>query len=119
MDYAAWRFWLDIAQWALTGVIGFFLLMEKRQRVSTRVIDALKTEIRTMDSAHHLLLNEHEKRLSVVETECRTSPNHGDLAEMYKRINEVSDGMSDMAGEMRGMRRSLDMIHQHLLNERN
>lgn len=38
-----------------------------------------------------------------------------DLEKIYNRINAVADQVSDQGGQLSSMRRSLDLIHSHLL----
>lgn len=110
-NYSAWRFWLDIFQLLITGAIGFYVWISNNQRVTSKRIGILESEI-----DHRL--DGHESRLSAVEATCQLAPNHNDLNQVYERINAVSDGMNNLAGEMKAMRRSVDLIHQHLLAQK-
>ena len=56
------------------------------------------------------------KRLNVVEVSCGASPTHNDLGAVYDRINEVSDQVAGLTGQMAGVSRNLDLIYQHLLS---
>jgi hypothetical protein len=38
-----------------------------------------------------------------------------DLEKIYNRMNTIADQVSDQGGQLASMRRSLDLIHQHLL----
>lgn len=57
------------------------------------------------------------KRIAEIESDSKHAPKHGDLSKIYERLNTVAGKVDDQGGELRAIRRSLDLINQHLLNQ--
>ncbi len=118
LDYVAWRFWWDLVQTGATLAVGAYVWFVNRDRVTHSRITVLEQTVdKRLDGA--------EARLAKVEADCGHLPKHGDLARVYDRINgvagkvgDVGSAVSELGGEMRAMRRSIDLINQHLINRR-
>ncbi len=119
--YAAYRFWFDIAQFVLTGMIAVYVWISKRDSVNNKRFTVLEKDLSTslddLEKKVDARMDNHSERITKVETECDHAPSHADLGQVYDRINEVSDQVANLTGGMEALKRSVDMIHQHLLNE--
>ncbi|WP_027366946.1 DUF2730 family protein [Desulfocurvibacter africanus] len=90
--------------WAGLNLVGFWVMWSLSRRfVSTEHCGRCREDF--------------EKRLSRVESDSSHAPRHGDLSKIYERLNAVAGTVADQGGELRAIRRSLDLINQHLLNK--
>jgi hypothetical protein len=127
-DYAAAKFWIDLAQILITALIGVYLWYDRRDRATRGAVDALgrdageKIEDLRRDTgekveALSIRVAGNEARIATVETILEAAPKHGDLAAIYERINAIGGKVDEMSGELRGFRRGIDLIQQHLMGD--
>ncbi|MDP2830180.1 MAG: DUF2730 family protein [Sulfuricellaceae bacterium] len=109
MDYMAADFWWKTAITVINMGIGAYLFWERHNDVTQRRIDTLETDL---DGR----MDNHAMRLSRVESRIEMLPSHEDLSDLHERINEVSKAVHTLSGEMSGIKTTLGLIHQHLLN---
>lgn len=109
MDYTAADFWWKVFITVINMGIGAYLFWERHNDVTQRRIDALETGLDER-------LDGHAVRLSEVESRIEMMPSHKDLSDLHERINEVSKAVHTLYGETTGIRTTLGLIHQHLLN---
>ena len=108
MDYEAWRFWIDGLQTVLTAALGVYVWLVNRTRVNAARISKMEDEI---DGR----LDEAENRLTKVESDVEHGPTRNDLGRIHTRIDDVAAAVARIEGESHAATRSLDLIHQHLL----
>lgn len=109
MDYAALDFWWKVSITLLNMGIGIYLFWERHNDGTSRHIDKMETDLDAR-------LDDHASRLAKVEARVELLPSHDDLGDLHERINHVSSGMDTLTGELSGIKTTLNMIHQHLLN---
>lgn len=56
------------------------------------------------------------ERLGMLEVRVEKTPTHDDLAKIHEKINAVSDCVSRIEGEASGTAKTVDLIHDYLLN---
>lgn len=61
--------------------------------------------IDTLESSH-----------AAVKSSMAGTPTHGDLARIHLRIDEVARGISHIQGEFSGTSKTVDLIHNYLMN---
>lgn len=133
MSLDAWKLWVDIGQFALTGLVAFFVwltrqsqvnrdaitrlsvaLDERLDRVESRVLEA-DVSLRAVPTTTQCL--EHVRRISQVEETLRHIPGHEDMKRVHARIDAVTELVSEVRGRLGGIERMLDMISQHLIDQ--
>ena len=60
-------------------------------------------------------LSDHRERIGRLETAAESAPSHEDLSNLHRRINDIAEDMSSLAGEFKGANATLDLIHSFLL----
>lgn len=81
-----------------------------------RDTDRLMTLMRGEMPSQTTHLDDHAVRLSELESHLEMMPGHKDIGDLHERINEVSKSVHTLTGEMTGIKTTLGLIHQHLLN---
>lgn len=132
IDYAAAKFWIDAAQILVTALVGIYLWYDRRDRATRGAVDTLgrdaceKIETLGRDTVEKIdalgrrvdaRLDGHEARITTVEACVENAPKHADLAAIYDRINAIGSKVDEMSGELRGFRRGIDLIQQHLMGD--
>ncbi|MFH2100437.1 MAG: hypothetical protein ABIJ95_13060 [Pseudomonadota bacterium] len=110
-DWEALKMVLQVVQLATTAGVGMWVWAMKKNQVTEDKMAAVAKEL---DGR----LDKHSQRITKVETDCGHFPNHTDMGAVYDKIGGVAAKVDDLGGEMKGLRRQMDMIHQHLLNGR-
>lgn len=129
IDYAAAKFWIDAAQILVTALIGIYLWYDRRDRATRGAVDVMgrdaseKIDTLGRDTGEKIealdrRLDGHEARLITVEACVEHVPRHADLAAIYERINAIGGKVDEMSGELKGFRRGIDLIQQHLMGDK-
>lgn len=97
------KFWFQVMQTLITAVIGFYVYLTARHRVTNERISSLEHE---MDAR----LDEHTDRLARVESKMASAPTHKDLERVHEKLNRVAEDTSRMSGELKGVNDTLRLI---------
>lgn len=109
MDYTAADFWWKVGITILNLGIGVYLFWERHN-------DGTSNRISTFEKNTDTRLDDHSARISKAEARLDGLPDHDDLGDLHNRINQVTSGMDKVTGELSGMKTTLNLIHQYLLN---
>ena len=119
IDYEFWKFWLTVANSLGTILLAVWLFVTQRSRVNTARIEKLEvhTDSRIDKLENHLTdqIGDHDKRLERIEERSRHMPTHEDFSRVHKRLDSQSEKIESLSGEFKGATRTLNLIHQHLL----
>jgi hypothetical protein len=110
INYAAAKFWFDVAQVIIWAALAVYLYYDRQNKATRGAVDALG---RRVDAR----LDGHDARIATIEASCQHAPKHADLAAIYDRINAIGSKVDEMSGELRGFRRGIDLIQQHLMGD--
>jgi tetrahydromethanopterin S-methyltransferase subunit G len=58
------------------------------------------------------------ERVAGLEHMASQMPNHDDIGKVYERVNELSEQVGHIAGEMGAMRRAVEMVQGFLLQQK-
>lgn len=108
IDYAAARFWLDVAVLIAVAANTAYTWAANRSKVNKAAIAEISNRVGKV-----------EQRMSDLEADVNHLPDRGDIDTLHDRITGVSNQVSEVSGELRGIDRTLQNIHQSLLAERN
>lgn len=111
MEYEALKIWIDIAQFGVTGGIGIWLWLVRKN-------DTTNVHLAQLERDVDQRLDNHAQRLAGLEADIKGLPTHKDLGDLYERVNQVAENLSQLTGEFRGVRDTLGLIHRQLLDNR-
>lgn len=60
----------------------------------------------------------HADRLTAIERDLQHAPTHDDLKRIHARLDDVSEGMATLVGELKGVTHILNLLHEDRLKER-
>ncbi|ARO88166.1 hypothetical protein EBAPG3_010470 [Nitrosospira lacus] len=109
MDIETLKFGFQVLQFVATGAIGIYVYISNKNRVTNDRITTLESDI---DSR----LDGQGIRIAKVEEALNHTPTHSDLGALHDRITSVGKGVDFLAGEFKGVKNVLNVIHQHLMN---
>jgi len=133
IDYTAWRFWFDILQFGLTGMIGFYVWWSSRQkgtdkrfkRLETQMADAAtKTDLDTTVVAQEAVCSRHKqetralvKALHALETEVKTMPSRSEVKGLADSMAGLTEKIGKLEGRLEGINRVADLINEFLIKQ--
>lgn len=95
-NYPAMQFWFNIGQYVITVVIGVYVWISNRANARSKDVEKIACRVVRLESS---------------------SISHADLGKVYERINFISDQMHKVSGTVTGIKGSVDMIQECLLNK--
>ena len=117
MDYSAAKFWFDVAQFVLTGLIGIYVWNSNRQRATKTAIDRVESQAKEDISMLDDRLDEHNDRLVSLERDMKHLPNIKDIGGVHHRVDQVAQAVKGVEGEMKQINNTMQLINQHLLEK--
>lgn len=144
MNYEALDLGLKFLNLAGTVVVGIYVWLSNRNRVTNERITELQrgtndtinklrhettARIENMDDAIESRLDQHGNQLAQLETHRENAPGHGDLKRLHERIDEFASGIARLEGnfigsiqgvnaQLAGVQRTVDLLNDYLLNKK-
>lgn len=109
LDYTALRFWFDVLQLAGYVALGIYVWLSSRNRVTNARIGELEVDVDAR-------LDRHGDRLTRLEVHAGAAPTHDDLKRLHQRLDIMNGELQGMRGEFAAAGRTLNLIHEYLLN---
>jgi len=97
------KFFWQVGNTLITALIGVYLYLTNRHRVTNERISALEND---MDGR----LDTHSDRIAEIEGRIAAMPTHNDLAKLYDKLNRVAESSSRMEGELKGINDTLRLL---------
>ncbi len=114
MSYAAWEFWIGIAQLLGTAGIGVYLWVVGRTRYNAQ-------KLREHEEAVDTRLDSIEKEVGRLAEEVRHIPGSRaqseSLSRVHGRIDTLSERVAEMSGVVSGVTSALGRVNEYLLNQ--
>lgn len=105
-----WKLVLEIVQFALYCILGIWLWITNKNKVTnSRISDFQKDVDERFD--------DQNTRLVTVETKLQNANTPERIGKVHKRLDDLQQSVATQAGEMKGMNKTLDLIHQSLLEK--
>lgn len=102
---------LSIANFVLTWGLAFYMHLVNKGKVTEDRITRLEQDL-------DIKLDGQSERLARLEQDARHAPSHDDLKRIHSRIDDVNERIGTLQGEFSGASRTLNLIHEYLLNKK-
>lgn len=102
--------WLQIGQIVITAILAFVFWLVGRDRVTTDRINKFQADVDDR-------MNDHATRLTKVEAAMEHVPGRDSIGKIHARLDRVQQDLAETKGELRGMHKTLDLIHSHMLEK--
>lgn len=132
MDYNVAKFWLEVLI-LLSNVILWAWALNNRKHTATNerletMREQIAAQIAGMDRRIEKRIDSHNAQLIELETHRENAPSHSDMKRLHERIDEFTQAISrlegnlagsinGLTGQFKGIERTVDLLHQHLLNK--
>ncbi len=132
-DYIQYRFYFDVAQFALTGAIGVYVWLSNRARVNQKRFVALeksvklkldRRETQAMIDRQLSGCEEHQARTRRLEattsrlgSELREIPKRRDLEQIEKRLGQINSNVSRLEGRFEGVDRLTRLLNEYMVTQ--
>ncbi len=124
------RLYWDIAQFAMTGVVGIYVYLSTRAQVRREALSKLeddidghldkingrlgKIEAHTAYAPTPSMCAATHSRIAVLEEAVRRGPNDDDIKRLHARVDDAAQGLAALRGELSGITRLLTTIDGYL-----
>lgn len=102
MDYEAAKFWFDAAQTLVMAAITIWMWAANRRAARKSEVDERLAGL--------------ADRVTIAEQKIAHAPDDEDLERIYDRMEQVSGELKVLVGEFQAVRRTLELMHEHLLS---
>lgn len=109
-DLVFWKFIFDLAQLVVTVGIAIYVWILSKHKVNA-------TRITKLEDAHNSELYDIKDRLTKIETTVTHMPDREQIGRLHARIDKLSEGVSAMQGEMKGVSDDTTLILQTLIKK--
>jgi len=132
-DVYLYKFYLDIAQFAMTGALGVYVWISTRARVNQKRFRELEKSVEQKisgDDVQAMLdqqlpdCTEPLSHLRAVEaiaarlgTEIRDRPQHQDLAKIGRDLSQIYSKVALLEGRFEGIDRLTNLLNEFMLNQ--
>jgi len=108
MDIETAKLGFQILQFIATGAVGVYVYLTNRDKVTNERITRLEDDL---DGK----LDTHGERIATLEEAAKHSPSRNELALIHEKINRATESIGELSGEFKGVKTTLNLIHQYLL----
>lgn len=98
---------VSAANFVLNWGVAFYVHLMNKDKATNDSINEVKSSI-----------NVHSERITKLETGAAKAPTHADLEKIHEKINDVGTCVNRLEGEFVGASRTLNLIHETLMEER-
>lgn len=110
---------LSAANFVLTWGVALYMYLANKNKVTNERITKLEEDmgqrIEKLDTDVEQRLVKHGDQIARLEESDEHGPTHHDLGLLHEKVNNVDSQFKELRGEVAGVRRLLDTIHNHLL----
>jgi hypothetical protein len=130
IDPSQWQMVWDVAQFALTGVVGIYVYLSQREQVRRDALQRLENDVDgRLEELHTAVARLESKletqptwskcsvqvqRIAVLEEAFKGLTKASDLARVHTRIDEIDKGLAELRGELKSSVHLLQTIDHHL-----
>lgn len=102
---------ISVGNFVLTWGLAFYMHLVNKGKVTEDRITRLEQDLDAK-------LDGQSERLARLEQDARHAPSHDDLKRIHSRIDDVNERIGTLQGEFSGANRTLNLIHEYLLNKK-
>lgn len=121
IDLALFSFWKEVALLCWAVCLSGFLLWDRRNKVTQEAIVTLRHEVANELADMRLNLESRRRHIDesieLMRARQADTPTRGDLADLYRAINSVSQVATELRGTVTALTNTMHMINQHLLDK--
>ncbi|MBS9780889.1 MAG: DUF2730 family protein [Gammaproteobacteria bacterium] len=109
-DLYFWKFIFDMAQTVFMVGISIYVWIITKHKVNADKINQLEDN-------HNQEIHDIKNRLTHIETTIKHMPDREQISRIHRRIDDLSQGVSRMEGELKGLTDDSAMILQTLIEQ--
>lgn len=106
MNYAVWKFWLDVILILVNAGIGIYVWWSNREKVTNTRFRKLEERLGKVEG--------RVERMPVCENHARMEAND---TKLMARLDDLHGDIRELAGSLKGLSRAVDLMNEHLINK--
>lgn len=113
-DYSAWRFYLDLGQYIVAGLVALYVYISNRAKATEKDVKKVKECVDNDVKGVERSMNEIANRVTALESSIITKD---ELSALYDRVNGMASQVDNMTGKLDTAINSWNIAHEYLLNK--
>lgn len=109
---------VEVVQFIMTLVIGVYVWLTNRHKANKDAIDTVDAVNKASIKEVGARVDALSDRVLELETSVAHMPDHQALGDLHKKINEVSNSVSKIEGQMSQMNVTLTLIQRALMDDK-
>lgn len=107
MDIDLAKFLLQLLEFIVVGACSVYVYIANKNRVTNE-------RISEMESGLEAKIDSHGERIAHLEAHAEGAPTHGDLGDLYSKVNAVDQKVSAQGGKLDAIDATVRMILSHI-----
>jgi len=117
LNYQAMTFWWNVFLTLCLVGLAVFQWLQGRHQANAKDIKLLRDELHSFFESSQKERVALDRRLTTLERDVRHMPSHDDIKQLISQFNSLNAEMSRAVGNLQGLTRWADIVHQHLLSK--
>lgn len=115
LDYKAFSFWLDLAQWIFLGILAVWGYLRTKATDNARALALLSKTLADFIARSGEAGEQQNMRLTRLEEKMEHIPTDGEFAHLAGDVATVKAQVDGLTSLLERVEHQTQMIHQHLL----
>ncbi|MDX8385340.1 MAG: hypothetical protein R8M11_02355 [Gallionella sp.] len=111
MDMEMAKFLFQVLTFLMTSAVAVYVYLANKGKVTTDRIEKMEDDIRND-------IGKHGERITTLEAKSSEALTQGDLSAIHEKINIVAGSMRELKGEFSATNRTLQLIHETLMERK-
>lgn len=118
LDYKAFSFWLDLAQWIFLGILAVWGYLRTKDTDNARAMALLSTTLSEFIAKSGEAGEQQNMRLTRLEENMKHIPTDGEIAHLAGDVATVKAQVNGVAALLQRVEHQLGLINEHLLSKK-
>jgi hypothetical protein len=110
------RFWFDVGQLIGTALLGVYVYVSNRHRVTNKRISETDDRVTALEKKIDKRCLEHQAQTERIGAELRHLPSTADIRDLSAQLTVLTEKLGHLDGRLTGINRAVDLLNQHHIN---
>lgn len=111
------KFWFDVVQTLMIFAFWLHTWLNNRHAVTNTAIAEIKRQIDLDLGNQQLKMSHLSEQIIRLEQDLKHAPSYEDFERVYERLEDLSQKLSTLTGEFKGINKTLGTIHDAMINK--
>lgn len=118
INWTAAKFFFDVLQVVFMVLVAVYVWWVNKNRATDTAIDDVRAESKRAVGDIEERVDHMDRRLESIAHDLHHRPSSKELRDLWRKLDETNQGLAKAASTNESLSVQLQMIHQHLLEQR-